>query len=159
MDNPPSTEEYVNQLAERLCYAYRLARETMVRAREEQQKQYNKRAKLLNYKVGDMVLLKKRVVEENENRKLCVNWTGPWRVIRVYEGSNLVDIANNSYVPNKVNVNNIKPIFQSQLWRDTEYTKFDPTEQIVRHFLLFLSCNRITFQFPSTSATARSKTQ
>ena len=134
MDNPSSTEEYVNRLAERLRYAYRLAREAMVKAREEQQKQYNKRAKLLNYKVGDMVLLKKRVVEENENRKLCVNWTGPWRVILVYEGSNLVDTANNSYVPNKVNVNNIKPIFQSQLWRDTEYTKFDPAEQIVRHF-------------------------
>lgn len=106
----------------------------MLKAREQQRAQYNKRAEKCDFKVGDRVLLDKRVVEPGESRKFVTKYTGPWRIIRLYPGTNTCDIADNSYKPQRVNFCRIKPIFESQLWRDEEYDKFDPTEQIVRHF-------------------------
>ena len=133
-DEFANMDDYVGQLAERLRFAYHKTREAMFKAREQQRRQYDKRAASCDYRIGDRVLLDKRVVEQGESKKFVTKYTGPWRIIRLYPGSNTCDIADNSYKPKRVNFCRIKPIFESQLWRDEEYDKFDPTEQIVRHF-------------------------
>ena len=92
-------DDYVTKMSERLRFAYSKIRQELQNSREKQQKEYNKRAQQNKYKVSDMVLLEKRVVDKHEAHKFAKTFSGPWRIILVYPGTNTVDIADNSYVP------------------------------------------------------------
>jgi hypothetical protein len=67
--DPVPSANYVDSLLERLRYSFQRAHEYNKKAREQQREQYNKRAKLFNYKPGDRVLLDVRVVQNGDNRK------------------------------------------------------------------------------------------
>jgi len=152
LDIQPKTEgiyeDYISQLTDRLRYAFHKAREAMVKAREKQEKFYNKKADHDRIVVGSKVLLDKRVVKEGESRKFVPRYEGIYRVIRRYN-NHTADISDNSYRVKRVHLNRLKLVLESELWRDRDFEKFDPTENIVRRFHNFASTQ--TLELPPTS--------
>ena len=68
----------------------------MARAREKQERLYNKKTAHDRITVGSKVLLDKRTVSEVESRKFVPRYQGIYRVIRRYD-NHTADITNNSY--------------------------------------------------------------
>ncbi|KAI9558480.1 hypothetical protein GHT06_015267 [Daphnia sinensis] len=118
----PSSGGYVGTLLERLRYSFHRAREENEKARERQREQYNKRAKVFDYKTGDRVLLDVRVVQKGDNRKFNSKYRGPYRVVKVYP-NHTVDIADNSYNCQLVHCNRFKPLYETMLWMDEPITE------------------------------------
>ena len=125
--------DYISELTERLRYSYHKVREAMVKARDQQKEQYDKRAAILDYKVGDKVLLDIRTVKEGECKKLTSAYTGPFRVIRKYDNMT-VDIADNNLRPRRVHVNRLKPLTETVLWRDLPGERYSTTETMTFEF-------------------------
>jgi len=105
----------------------------MAKAREKQERHYNKKAAHDRITVGSKVLLDKRTVSEVESRKFVPRYEGIYRVIRRYD-NHTADITNNSYKIKKVHLNRLKLVLEKDLWRDREFEKFDPNEEIVKRF-------------------------
>ena len=118
--------DYISELTERLRYAYHKTREAIKKARTRQKTDYDKRATEMKFQVGDKVLLDIRVIKDGECKKLTSKYTGPFRIIRVYNNMT-VDISDNTYRPQRVHVNRLKPLFETMLWRDEPTTILQPT--------------------------------
>ena len=104
------------------------AREENTKAREQQRAQYNKRAKIFKYQVGDRVLLDIKVRPENTSRKFVSKYRGPYRVSKVYDNAT-VDISNNAQKSKRVHVNRLRPLYDTMLWRDEFCPELeDPTQ-------------------------------
>lgn len=112
-----SPTDYTTLMLERLRIGFQVAREENRKAREKQREQYNKRAVLHEYKVGDRVLIDIKVLPQGESRKFVSKFKGPYRVIKLYDNKT-VDIADNSFMPRRVHVNRLRPMFDSMIWRD-----------------------------------------
>ena len=137
LDSQPSVlgipQDYISQLTDRLRFAFHSAREAMLNARNKQKRQYDKKAGFDKFEVGCKVLLDKRLVLEGESRKFVPKYSGIYRIIRKYD-NNTVDITDNSYKIQRVHLNRLKLVYESQIYRDEAFEKFDPTEQIIRYF-------------------------
>ena len=129
----PSSSDYIGSLVDRLRFSFQRTREENEKARQRQREQYNKRAKLHKYKIGDRVLLDIRVVEKGNNRKFTSKFQGPWRVIRVYSNGT-ADITDNTYKVKTVHVNRLKPLYETMLWRDEPEPEMIPTLEKRDHF-------------------------
>lgn len=112
-----SQSDYLERLSERLRFSFAKAKEENEKARRRQKEQYDKRAKALEYKIGDKVLLDVRVVANGDSKKFTSKFKGPYRVIRVFKNFT-VDIADNSYKIQKVHMNRLKPLLETMLWTD-----------------------------------------
>lgn len=134
----PSSSDYIGSLFDRLRFSFQRTREENEKARERQREQYNKRAKLHNYKVGDRVLLDIRVVQKGNSRKFTSKFQGPWRVIRVYP-NRTADITDNTYKVKTVHVNRLKPLYETMLWRDEPEPEILPTIEERDHFRKHMS--------------------
>ncbi|KZS04926.1 Uncharacterized protein APZ42_032028 [Daphnia magna] len=91
-----SSGGYVDKLLESLRYSFHRAQEENEKTRGRQREQYNKKAKVFDYKPGDRVLLDVRVVQKGDKRKLTLKFRGPYLVVKVYP-NRTGDIAENSY--------------------------------------------------------------
>ena len=114
---PVQANDYLAKLSERLRVSFQLTREANLRAREKQKNQYDKRARELNYKIGDRVLLDIKTVDPRDSRKFTSLYKGPFRVVKIYPNKT-VDIADPSFTVQKVHVNRLKPLFETMLWKD-----------------------------------------
>ena len=126
-------QDYISQLTDRLRYAFHNAREAMERARIKQKTNYDKRAGVDRFQVGCKVLLDRRERKPGESTKFLTRYQGIYRIVRKYDDFT-VDITDNSYKIQRVHVNRLKLVYESQLYRDEAFQKFDPTEDIIRHF-------------------------
>ena len=126
---PPAvaSTDFLENLTERLRYSFHLVKEATAKAREHQKEQYDKRAKELNFKVGDRVLLDIRKVDPKDSRKFTSFYKGPYRIIKTYENKT-VDIADASHNPQRVHVNRLKPLFETLIWGDAHIEE-QPTER------------------------------
>ncbi len=113
----PSASDYIGSMVDRLHFSFHRVREENAKARERQRKQYNARAVVHKYAVGDKVLLSVKVVDKGDNRKFTSKFRGPYRIIKVFNNCT-VDIADNSFEEKRVHVNRLKPLFESMLWKD-----------------------------------------
>ena len=120
--------DYVSQLTERLRVAFQCAKEVNAKAREQQKSQYDKRAKELDYHVGDNVLLDIKVVAKGDSKKFTPKYKGPYKVIKVYDNQT-VDIANDVYEIQRVHVNRLKAIYVTMLWGDEECPPHKPADK------------------------------
>jgi hypothetical protein len=116
--------DFVSLRMESLSIAFQRTKEENSKAREQQRKQYNKRASELRYQVGDRVLLDVKVRTKEENKKFISKYRGPFRVSRVYTNET-VDIMNNSFVSKRVHVNRLRPLYDSMIWRDEFCPEFE----------------------------------
>jgi transposase InsO family protein len=134
--DPVPSSNYVDTLLERLRYSFQRANEYNVKARLNQKKQYDKRAKIFNYKPGDRVLLDIRQVKKGDNRKFTSKFKGPYRVIKIRD-NHTVEIADSSFKPQLVHCNRLKPLYETMLWTDEPMPNVipaaDPRERSRKH--------------------------
>jgi len=142
--DPVPSANYVDSLLERLRYSFQRAHEYNKKAREQQREQYNKRAKLFNYKPGDRVLLDVRVVQKGDNRKFTSKFKGPYRIIKVNK-NRTVEIADSSFKAQLVHCNRLKPLYETMLWTDEAMppieSTIDPTERSRKNLVTQPNCN------------------
>jgi transposase InsO family protein len=74
------SNEHVQELSRKLQRIWATVKNNNHEAFLQQAKQHDKRAKHHDIKVGDMVYLRKVVIKQGLNKKLSVNWIGPYRV-------------------------------------------------------------------------------
>jgi hypothetical protein len=123
-----SASDFVSLRMESLRVAFQQAREENTKAREQQRAQYNKRAKVFQYQVGDRVLLDIKVRPENTSRKFVSKYRGPYRVSKIYDNAT-VDISNNAQISKRVHVNRLRPLYDTMVWRDEFCPELeDPTQ-------------------------------
>ncbi|KAK4006499.1 hypothetical protein OUZ56_011653 [Daphnia magna] len=108
---------YTTLMLERLRIGFQIAREENRKAREKQREQYNKRAVLHEYNVGDRVLIDIKVLPQGESRKFVSKFKGPYKVLKSNDNKT-VDITDNSFMPRRVHVNRHRRMFDSMIWRD-----------------------------------------
>ena len=108
--------DFKSQLLEKLSDAFHRVRENTQLARQQYKTQYDKRAKELDFKPGDRVLLDIKVVPKGHSKKLLSKYQGPFHIVRVF-GKGVVTIAANG-IEKKVNVCRLKPLSPGMIWRD-----------------------------------------
>jgi hypothetical protein len=148
-DKSPS--DYVGELVNRLRYSFQRVAEESGKARERQRAQYNKRANENEYKVGDKVLLDIRVVKTGDSKKFTSKYKGPYRIIKVY-ANKTVDIADSSYVTQRVHVNRVKPLFETMLWRQEPCPAFESTFDVGNWYRATTETDTQTAKDPNENA-------
>ena len=148
-DKSPS--DYVGELVNRLRYSFQRVAEESGKARERQRAQYNKRANENEYKVGDKVLLDIRVVKTGDSKKFTSKYKGPYRIIKVY-ANKTVDIADSSYVTQRVHVNRVKPLFETMLWRQEPCPAFESTFDVGNWYRATTETDTQTTKDPNENA-------
>ena len=79
--------------------------------------QYDKRAKVLDFRPGDKVLLDVRVTKPNQRRKFVPKYTSPFRIIKV--PPNGVAIIMGEGIQKTVrNICRLKPLHETVVWKD-----------------------------------------
>ena len=123
-------------------YCFQRVREESEKAQTRQREQYNKRVKEMKYVVGDRVLLDIRVVKEGDSRKFTSKFKGPYRIIKTYS-NNTVDIADSSYLCQRVHVNRLKPLYETMLWKTEHCPPIESTLEFVDRFRKSVSTQTI----------------
>ena len=116
-------EDYKSQLMMRMRTAFKLVKDNLEETRKQMKIQYDKRAKVLDYKVGDKVLLDIRVVPIGLNKKLTAKYEGPYRILEIHNDGT-VTIKHNSNSTKLVHINRLKPLFETMLWKDEKTIEF-----------------------------------
>ena len=80
-----SVGTYFDELTTHLSEAWALAQDNIGRAQAHQKKNFDKRAELSDYRVGDRVLLHMPSQKTGEMRKLSLPNKGPYRITKVLE--------------------------------------------------------------------------
>ena len=80
-----SASDHIGNLLERLRFCFHKVREENEYARKRQKEQYDKKAQVRNFDIGDNVLLDVRVVKTGDCKKFTSNYRGPFRIIKTYD--------------------------------------------------------------------------
>ena len=113
--NPEKTvksySEYRETLEARLLEAHELAQKASLAEYQKMKDYLTKHTRLVEYRVGDLVWLKRMAFPSNLHRKLSRKYTGPWRILRIC-GPNL-EIVPLSFEaePRRVHRDHVKPMF------------------------------------------------
>ena len=83
--------------------------------RKKMKYQYDKRAKELNYQIGDKVLLDLRITGPYNNKRLTPKFEGPYRILEV-DSNSTIKIIYYNFNTQLVHVNLIKTLFETSLW-------------------------------------------
>ena len=80
-------DDYKAEVAEKMYLAHKLASKNAEEARELQKRQYDKKAKIRHFAVGDQVYLtneavRSRRLKEGFSRKFAYPWKGPYRIVQ-----------------------------------------------------------------------------
>ena len=112
---PVAAHDFLSTLTSRLQYSFLKAREASEKAREEQRKKYDARAKQLMFKVNDKVLLATKIVKPGDSKKFTDLFKGPFRVTRVHNNQT-VDISDNAHRMQRVHLSRLRPFYETSLW-------------------------------------------
>ena len=133
--NLVTPKDYTSQLMKRMHVAFKLVKENLQQTRKHMKIQYDKRAKISNYKVGDKVLLDIRVIKQDQNKKVTAKYEGPYRILDIHNNGTATIKDNNNYTQ-LVHVNRLKPLFETMLWKDEkmiELHNLDDNKKIRNH--------------------------
>ena len=93
--------------------AFHLAKKNLEENRKNMKLQHDKRAKELNYQIGDKVLLDVRITGPDKNfKKPTPKFEGPYRILEVNSNST-VKIINSNFNTQLAHINRIKPLFET----------------------------------------------
>lgn len=115
---------------ERLNRAYTMVRANTALARQQFKKQYDKRAKNLQYQVGDKVLLDIRKVNKNQSKKLVAKYEGPYRILKTFNNGTVTIKGDGT--TQTVNVARIKPLFETMIWKEERTEPFKEIKKLPR---------------------------
>jgi hypothetical protein len=102
----------------------------LLNARVQQKTQYDKRAKETIFELGDRVLLDVRVTKTGTSKKLNPRYQGPYRISKVNSNSTVEIRSYNGGKTELTNVNRLKALTESMVWRDEECVDFDDLREI-----------------------------
>jgi hypothetical protein len=102
----------------------------LLNARVQQKTQYDKRAKETKFELGDRVLLDVRVTKTETSKKLNPRYQGPYRISKVNSNSTVEIRSYNGGKTELTNVNRLKALTESMVWRDEECVDFDDLREI-----------------------------
>lgn len=86
-----SHSEYMTAFKDRLVKSYEVARQTSAKAKEKQQKNYDKKVKGREFSTGDRVLMLAKGFKGRH--KIADRWKGPYRVERKHTDQPVYDIV------------------------------------------------------------------
>jgi hypothetical protein len=119
-----SPNTYKAQLLDQLSTAFTLVRDNLHESRNKFKIQYDKRAKVLDFRPGDKVLLDVRVTKPHQSRKFVPKYTGPFRIIKVLP--NGVASIMGEGIQKTVNICRLKPLHETVVWKDELDEAFGP---------------------------------
>lgn len=77
------TENYCSEMLHRMQTAHEVARNTLYESAERRAQQFNKKAKVRSFDLGDRVYLyTPHIRDKHMSKKLCASWSGPYRIIK-----------------------------------------------------------------------------
>jgi hypothetical protein len=79
--------DYKSKIMRRLHEAFQLVKKNLAQGREQQKIQYDKRVKIVEFHVGDKVLLDMRTPIIGVSKKLIPRFVGPYRVLEMCNNS------------------------------------------------------------------------
>ncbi|KAI9553636.1 hypothetical protein GHT06_021560 [Daphnia sinensis] len=116
--------DYKSQIMQRLHEAFRLVKDNLALAREQQRAQYDKRARQQEFRVGDKVLIDVRAPMMGTSKKLIPRFMGPFRILKVND-NHTVEIQECAGKQTQlVHVNRIKPLYESMIWKEEPCVEF-----------------------------------
>ena len=118
-------QDYKSQTLKRLREGFTLARRNLLDARIRQKLQYDKRAKLFKFQLGDRVLLDVRVSQTGTSKKLNPRYQGPYRISKVYDNDTVEIRSYNGATTQLTHVNRLKALTECMVWRDEKCVDFD----------------------------------
>ena len=102
------TDDYKIELMRSLTEAWRIARDHIVQSQESQRRQYDKKAKERQYRVGDRVMVYMPQEVKGKTRKLACPYHGPYRVMEVYpSGLSVRPVDRPNDAPTRVNLERV----------------------------------------------------
>ena len=119
--NLVTPKDYTSQLMKRMHVAFKFVEENLQQTRKQMKIQYDKRSRILNYKVGDKVLLDIRVVKQEQNKKMTTKYEGPYRILDIHNNGTATIKDNDNYTQ-LVHVNG--PLFETMLWKEEKMIEF-----------------------------------
>lgn len=99
-------DDYVDNLKLRLQNSFRIAKETLIKSKENSAKYYNTKLKVPNFQIGDLVLLRNDQAKLGQTKKLSPIYTGPHKSINLTNTNAILKIGNKTVT---VHLNKIKP--------------------------------------------------
>lgn len=114
-----SRVDYLDYLKGRLWKVHEYAREHMRLAYDRQSRYYNQKAHTTTYKTGDLVWLYQSQTKRGLKPKLCLRWTGPYKVMQKLSDC-VYEIKLSPHAKAKVvHHNKLKPfVGQTDQWLD-----------------------------------------
>lgn len=107
-------DEYKARMLSALHSAWKMAAEAAHGQQEAFKKQYDKRARPQEVKVGQQVLLKNFQSKVGLSKKLTSSWLGVFRVIEVeHPHATIVSVRAPTTRPKRVHLNQIKPFYSA----------------------------------------------
>ena len=105
-----SYDDYYNELKSRLQHTHEIARENLVKKKEEAKTYYDRNVSDIKFKEGDKVLLSNEAQPKGKSRKLLPLYTGPYEIIKTHSDVNYTIRVNKKLV--KVHVNRLKRFYE-----------------------------------------------
>lgn len=103
-------DDYYSILKLRLQKSFEIARENILKSKENSKVNYDKKIKMYQYKIGEKVLVQNKNFKPGISKKLQPNYKGPYKIIKIFPNQTIkVQIK-----PNKTAVyhhNLLKPFF------------------------------------------------
>ena len=123
-------QDYKSQTMKRLREGFTLARKNLLDARVQQKLQYDKRAKEIDFQVGDRVLLDVKVTKLGTSKKLNPRYQGPFRISKVYDNNTVEIRSYNGGKTQMTHVNRLKALTECMVWRDEDCVDFDDLREL-----------------------------
>ena len=116
---PEVKTQAINFLQERLHEAFKVVRQRLAKARDDQKRYHDKKSKRREFQVGDEVFLLNERVATGETKKLHRPWQPGYRIVKVVGPLNyLVQHPDNRAKTLRVHVNRLKASVPQHVWPD-----------------------------------------
>lgn len=103
-------DDYYNNLKLKMNRSFEIARENILKSKQQSKLHYDKKIKIHKFNKGDYVYVQNNSIKQDMNKKLLPNYKGQFKIIEVYDNPTVKILLNN----NKTAVyhhNLLKPFF------------------------------------------------
>ena len=108
-------DDYLIELKNKLQKSYEIARNNIYKAKEVSKNYYDKNTKIINFKIGDKVLL---AIKNRTNKKLTPAFNGPYEIIEIKGPVNYILKIGNKH--KLVHINMLKPFIEKQVLQQSQ---------------------------------------
>jgi len=118
----PTHEQRLESLKKTLKLAYKYVTKANKSSHLHNKRLYDRKARLRNFEVGELVYLYKPTIKPGLSRKFSKCWTGPYKITAKISDLNyeIIDQKNRKQV---VHVNRIKIAYNTEAWNSQEERK------------------------------------